>query len=551
MVKIFWFDGRKEVHKFSTSGNGSSEGISDSSEAHSLGTMHPSMKLSKYGGCIYLDYNATTPIFPEVSKVMEPFTLECFGNPSSSHVFSAPCKEAVKVARRHVQRLVNAVSPDDIIFTSCGTESDNRAIDIALHAYRVNQKNEGNDIPHVVTCSIEHPAVLNYLKMLENQEKIAVTILPVDEEGTVLPDEVQGALTKNTALVTIMHSNNEVGTIQPIQAIANVIKQFNLREKAPGAEGNLVLFHSDAAQSLGKVTVDVEVLGVDLLTIVGHKFGAPKGIAALCIANRSRYLITGLDGAPLLVGGGQEYGTRGGTENVLLIAALGEAARIARVEAVATLFHLLRLKRRLIASLKAGCVQAGLGGTNERFLRFNGPERSSDDVEITSDLSLLEMILKEPTNNPRVGKYDTSEGELRAVATTEDWMKYEESCKYEDGEDDEDLDAIKRPKVFSAMSGTLVEQLPNTVSVSFKNVRTQHLMPLLLSKVACSAGSACHSEAASGDVLSPVLAAMRVPAEYGRGTLRLSFGRHTTEEEIDTAASHIVGCVKLLVQMKR
>ena len=180
-----------------------------------------------------------------------------------------------------------------------------------------------------------------------------------------------------------------------------------------------------------------------------------------------------------------------------MIAALGEAARIARVEAVATLFHLLRLKRRLVKALKRGCGALNLETDKDKaFIRFNGPERSSDDMEITSDLSLLEMILKQPSSSS-----SSSSKEQKGV-TTEDWMKYSESCKYEDGEDEKDADLIKRPKVFSAMSGTLVEQLPNTVSVSFRNVHTQQLMPLLLSRVACSAGSACHSEAASGDILA-------------------------------------------------
>ncbi len=508
----------------------------------SLGSAHPAM--AKYGGCIYLDYNATTPIWPEVSSVMRPYTLQCFGNPSSSHVFSAPCKEAVKVARRHVQYLVNASSPDTIYFTSCGTESDNRAIDIALHAYHVHKSKGDTHPPHVVTCAIEHPAVLVYLRMLESQEKITLTTLPVDEEGFVLPGEVQGALTKRTALVSIMHSNNEVGTIQPIQAIANVIKQYNARHMTTEKSGRHILLHCDAAQSLGKVTVDVDVLGVDMLTVVGHKFGAPKGVAALYVANHDIYLRGGLAGSPLLVGGGQEHGARGGTENVILIAALGEAARIARAEAVATLFHLLRLKKRLIRALKSGSNEQG----STLSIRFNGPERSNDDEEISSDLSLLLMILKQPSSRaPGMSSNGhSSNGDSRVVA--EDWMKFSETCKYEDGEDEGE--ERKRPAVFSAMSGTLVEQLPNTVSVSFRNVRTQQLMPLLQSRVACSAGSACHSEAASGDVLSPVLAAMRVPVEYGRGTLRLSFGRHTTEAEIDKAAAHILESAGLLMQGK-
>jgi cysteine desulfurase len=497
--------------------------------------------MKKYPDCVYMDYNATTPIFPEVSRVMEPFTLMCFGNPSSSHVFSAPCKEAVKVARRHVQRLVNATRADEIIFTSCGTESDNRAIDLALVAYHETTTSKGNHnikggkvlLPHVVTCSIEHPAILVYLKHLEKQERIELTVLPVDEEGTIYPEEVHNALRKNTALVTIMHSNNEVGTIQPIAEIAKVVKQHNQSSKAQQP----VLLHSDAAQSIGKVTVDVATLEVDLLTIVGHKFGAPKGIAALFVRNES--CSQHLAAAPLLVGGGQEMGARGGTENVLLIAALGEAARVAHTDAICTLFHLLGLKKRLIEAL-----QSGLAGLGADFVRFNGPERSSDPVEITSDVSLLEMILR-PQNEAARHQNSRQEGGA-PKKVVEDWMKENESCRYEDGEDDEE----PRPKAFSAMSSTLVEQLPNTVSVSFKNVLTRHLMPLLIEKVACSAGSACHSEAASGDVLSPVLAAMRVPDNYGRGTLRLSFGRHTTPGEIDKAAAHITASVRVLLQSK-
>lgn len=503
-----------------------------------IGKSHPAMK--KYPGCTYLDYNATTPIFPEVSRVMQPFVLQCFGNPSSSHVFSVPCKEAVKTARKHVQSLVRAPRVEEIFFTSCGTESDNRAIDIALSAYReavTDSFLKKASPPHVITCAIEHPAVLVYVKQLEKRGDIELSILPVDEEGSIDPGDIVKAFRKNTALVTIMHSNNEVGTIQPIQEIANAIKSYNAESAVVGKRPP-VLFHSDAAQSIGKVTVDVSVLGVDMLTIVGHKFGAPKGIAALYA--RTDTCHGAMARAPLLVGGGQEMGLRGGTENVLLIAAIGEAARLARVDAVDNLFHMLQLKKRLIEALQSSLDSMGQG-----FLRFNGPERSSDAKEIASDIALLEMILRPSSSS--------SGGQSKGGARVEDWMKENEGCKYEDGEDDAAHGPSSgtgstsgTPGAFSAMSSTLVEQLPNTVSVSFRGVLTRRLMPLLLETVACSAGSACHSEAASGDVLSPVLAAMRVPENYGRGTLRLSFGRHTTTGDIDEAVKHIAAGVRKL-----
>lgn len=208
---------------------------------------------------------------------MQPYLLTSFGNPSSTHIFGAPCKDAIADARLCVSQLVNARSPLEIIFTSCGTESDNRAIDIAVASFTQCSL---YSIPHIITCNIEHPAVLSYLLMLNLQNKIDLTILKVDKSGFVSPDDVEHAFQNNTVLVTIMHSNNEIGTIQDIREIGIRVLQWNSAHHE-----NIILFHSDAAQSISKVDVDVEHLGVDMLTIVGHKYGAPKGISALYISN--------------------------------------------------------------------------------------------------------------------------------------------------------------------------------------------------------------------------------------------------------------------------
>lgn len=202
-----------------------------------------------------------------------------FGNPSSGHALGARSREALGGARADVALLLNASHEDEIIFTSCGSESDNWAIRIALENYKAQERRAYASPPHVVTSAIEHPAVLAYLRRLESEGELTLTVLGVDREGAVDVRAVAAALTPNTCLVTIMHSNNEIGTIQPVADIARVIRNF----RSDGVMAMFPLFHSDAAQSVGRVAVDVAAWGVDMLTVVGHKCGAPKGVAALFV----------------------------------------------------------------------------------------------------------------------------------------------------------------------------------------------------------------------------------------------------------------------------
>jgi cysteine desulfurase NifS/selenium donor protein len=250
---------------------------------------------------IYLDYNATTPILPEVARAMTPYLHEHFGNPSSSHAFGIVTKKAVEDARSRIAQLV-ACEPSDVIFTSGGTESNNIAIKGVALAYPEKGR-------HIITSAVEHPAVMQVCRWLEAQG-FELTVLPVDEYGRVDPADLDKAISSETVLVTVMHANNEVGTIQPISALADIAHQHG------------ALMHTDAAQSLGKIPATMDALGVDLLSVAGHKLYAPKGIGALCVRSNVRL-------AKLLHGADHESGRRPGTENVLEIAGLGEACRLA------------------------------------------------------------------------------------------------------------------------------------------------------------------------------------------------------------------------------
>jgi len=250
---------------------------------------------------VYLDFNATTPVDPEVAKEMIPYIESYYGNPSSSYSIGRINKEAIDKARGRVAELINC-NPEEIFFTSCATESNNLAIKGIARA----NSNKGR---HIITSAVEHPAVTEVCKYLGSQG-FEIAWLPVDRFGMVNPKDVEKAIRKDTILITIIHANNEVGTIQPIHEIGAI------------ARDKKIVFHTDASQSVGKIETDVDKLGVDLLTIAGHKLYAPKGIGAL-------YIRTGTQIQNLMHGAGQEKGIRPGTENVIHIVGLGKACEVA------------------------------------------------------------------------------------------------------------------------------------------------------------------------------------------------------------------------------
>lgn len=289
---------------------------------------------------IYLDYNGTTPHDPEVIAAMRPFLEEEFGNPSSSHWYGIAPKRAIAGARKQVATLLNC-GPGEILFTSGGTESNNHAIMGIAFAHR----NKGN---HLITDRVEHPAVLEVCRFLETQG-FDVTYLDVDEFGMVSVSDVEKAIRPETILITIMHANNEVGTIQPIEEIGALAR----------ARG--IVMHSDAAQSVGKVPVDVHAMNVDLLSVAGHKIYAPKGIGALYVRN-------GIQPRKFMLGAGQEMGRRAGTENVLEIVGLGKACEIAGRDLSENMHRMRKMRDMLHATLNKNLNEVKLNGHPEKRL---------------------------------------------------------------------------------------------------------------------------------------------------------------------------------------
>jgi len=265
---------------------------------------------------VYVDNNATTMVAPEVIDSMLPFLRDMWGNPSSMHTFGGQVAKHIETAREQVAALVGASSTKEIIFTSCGTESDNTAIHAALAT--------NPDKRHIVTTRVEHPAVLNLCERLE-KENYEVTYIPVDGKGRLDLDELKRSLRPDTAIVSVMWANNETGTIFPIEEIA----------KITSSKG--ILFHVDAVQIVGKLPIDLSKTSIDYLALSGHKIHAPKGVGALYVKRGTRFL-------PWMVGGHQESGRRGGTENVASIVGLGKAAELA--------FSGLDNERRFLSSLR-------------------------------------------------------------------------------------------------------------------------------------------------------------------------------------------------------
>jgi len=283
---------------------------------------------------IYLDYAATTPTHPEVVKAMLPYFSHSFGNPSSIYGCGQEAKEAIEAARSSVAVLIGA-RDEEIVFTSGGTEADNTALKGVAYA-------SGGKGDHIITSAIEHHAILETGHFLETQG-FRVTFLPVDRYGTVDPDDVRRAITDKTIIVSIMHANNEIGTIQPIAEISRITREAD------------VYLHTDAVQTTGHIPFSVDGLGIDLLSISGHKLYGPKGVGVL-------YIRKGTKMAPFMHGGEQEFGRRASTHNVPGIVGLGKAAQIALQERDEEAERVTRLRDKLIDSVLANIDHARLNG---------------------------------------------------------------------------------------------------------------------------------------------------------------------------------------------
>lgn len=282
---------------------------------------------------IYLDNNATTKVAEEVLEVMLPYLREYYGNPSSMHTFGGQVARTVKAARERVAALLGA-EPSEIIFTSCGSEGDNTAIRAALTTQPQKK--------HIVTTLVEHPAVLNLCKRLE-KEGYSVTYLPVDGKGQLDLNALKTSLTDNTALVSVMCANNETGTIFPIERIGQIVKERG------------ILFHVDAVQAVGKIPMNMKESTVDFLVLSGHKLHGPKGIGALYVRKGVRF-------RPLIFGGHQERGRRGGTENVPAIVGLGKAAELAIQHVEEEVTRVRELRDRLEQGLLSRIPHSQLNG---------------------------------------------------------------------------------------------------------------------------------------------------------------------------------------------
>lgn len=374
---------------------------------------------------LYFDYNATTPIASSIKEAMLPFLGEHYGNPSSTHALGRAAQEAVQDARSQVANLLGA-DAEEIVFTSGGTESNN----LALQGLLLREGRSAGG--HIVISAIEHPSIVAPARFLERLG-YDVSVVGVTGQGVVQPNAVRSAIRPETVLCSIMHANNETGSLQPLRQIAEVCHERQ------------VLLHTDASQSCGKVRTIVDELDVDLLTIAGHKLYAPKGVGAL-------YVRRGVPLEPILHGAGHESGLRAGTENVASIVGLGRACVLASKSLDESQERLANLRDRLWLSL-----QAGVG----------------DDLRMNSQLA------------PR---------------------------------------------------------LPNTLSISFPGVLGYELLARL-PELCASTGSACHSETA---IMSPTLAAMGVSADQARGTVRLSLGWYSTQDDVDRCASLLIGAWEAL-----
>lgn len=309
---------------------------------------------------VYLDNAATTPLLPEVREAMTPFLGELFGNPSSLHDWGDTARQAVDAAREQVAGLIGA-NAEELIFTGSGTESNN----FAIKGLALAQQSKGK---HMVVSAIEHFSVLHSARTLEKWG-FEVTEVPVDKYGMVNPDDVRESIRKDTILVSVMHANGEVGTIEPIKEIAKIAKE------------NKVVFHTDAIATAGTILVDVKELGVDALSLAGNQFYGPKGVGALWVRRGVRIM-------PLLDGGVQEGGRRAGTENVPAIVGLGKAAELAKANMSAGIKQLTPLRDRLLKELPANIEHVMVTGHPQNRL----PGHASFCVEFIEGESMLMFL---------------------------------------------------------------------------------------------------------------------------------------------------------------
>jgi len=308
---------------------------------------------------IYVDNNATTRVAPEVLEVMLPYLNEFYGNPSSMHSFGGNVAHKIKEARAKVASLINA-SPDEIMFTSCGTESDSTAIHAAISSVP--------DKKHIITSRVEHPAVKNLFEHL-SKKGYRVTFVPVDRKGMLDLDYLYNSLTDDTAIVSIMWANNETGMIFPVQELSQVIKTKG------------IVFHTDAVQAVGKLPIDVSKSEIDMLSISGHKIHAPKGIGALYVRKGTRF-------SPFLIGGHQEGGRRGGTENVAYIVGIGKASELAATHLEEMATRVEKLRDKLENELLKRIPNAMINGDTENRL----PNTTSISFEYVEGESILLMM---------------------------------------------------------------------------------------------------------------------------------------------------------------
>ena len=309
---------------------------------------------------VYLDNASTTPLLPEVKEAMIPYLEETFGNPSSLHDWGDATREALEVARAQVAQLIGARA-EEIIFTGSGTESNN----LAIKGLALAQQNKGK---HVVVSAIEHFSVLHSARTLEKWG-FELTLVPVDKYGVVDPEKVRRSIRKDTVLVSVMHANGEVGTIEPIAEIARITRENN------------VPFHTDAVATAGTIPVDVGELGVDALSLAGNQFYGPKGVGALWVRKGVRIM-------PLLDGGIQEGGRRAGTEDVPAIAGLGTAAKLARANMTARMEHLSLLRDRLLKELPGKIDHVVVTGHPQNRL----PGNASFCVEFIEGEAMLMLL---------------------------------------------------------------------------------------------------------------------------------------------------------------